>query len=82
MKLRYDRNYAPKGESECVCPTCGVVCGSTRAFDTHLVSSDGSRKICLKNPEMHPRLEIDPRGRLAMKQKTPRKINTGANLDR
>lgn len=78
MKLRYDRNYAPKGEYECVCPTCGVVCGSTSAFDAHLVPSDGSSKVCLKSPEQHPRLDVDSKGRLVIKYKKPR---TGRKVD-
>ena len=82
MNLRYDRNYLPKGEHECVCPSCGVVCRSTSAFDAHRVPLDGYSKICLESLTSDPRFEVDVKGRLAIRGKTPRKPRTGEHLAR
>ena len=58
-----DRTYQPKGESECVCPSCHRVFASTEAFDMHLVGKHGVDRACLKTALPEVGLELDNKGR-------------------
>lgn len=42
-----DPSYQPRGESECLCPVCHRVFGSTEAFDMHRIGEHGVNRRCL-----------------------------------
>ena len=58
-----DRSYKPKGESECLCPSCHRVFASVEAFDMHLIGRHGVDRTCLKTALPEFGLELDSVGR-------------------
>ena len=55
-------SYTPTGQSECGCPSCGLVFASDEAFDAHRVGTHQEGRKCSENPS-HQGLVMDGKGR-------------------